>query len=444
MPQLLAGAAATDITPTAPVYLAGFASRDRPSEGVHDPLHARAVVFQSGDTTAAIVSCDLIGLTAASIAAIRSRVGQATGIPAAHVMVACTHTHSGPTMGVLRHPGLDADLVRATEAKIADAVVAAHRALRPAAIGCGLGHARISINRRQHQRHCLTGLAHKNDGPCDDAVLVVRVDDTEHGAPLARLVGHACHPVVLAGSSYPISADFPGQVAAAIEAQRPSAPCAVLNGACGDINPEIVGGTFRDAQRLGRTVARAALGVDATLRLRPDAPVAIAQETVQAPLAPLPPRADIQHLLERRHEELDARLARGTLSRERYENDYELAWARDALAEHRRGARVTTRPIEVHALRLGDALLVGLPGEVFVQIGQAVRAASPLPCTFVVGYANGNVGYLPTAQAFPEGGYEVDGAPRFYYGIYGFAPGIEAALMAAAASAVQRLATATG
>lgn len=440
MAPLLAGAARVNITPYVGAFLAGFAGRDHGSEGVGDELHARAVVLEAGETTAALVACDLIGLSEASVAAIRERVEQATGIPGGHVMVACTHTHSGPTMGILRHPGLDVELVHVTERKIAGAVIAAHRGLRRAALGVGTGQARIGINRRQRRLNGSAGIGQNPAGPIDETVLAVRIDDAERGEPLALIVGHACHPVVLAGQNYLISADYPGQTAAFVEEACPGAVCLFVNGAFGDINPEVVGGTFEDARRLGRVVAAEALRVAGGIEPHAEAAVAVAGQTVEAPLAGLPPADELHQLIENRTWELDGQLAQRRISRERREDDQLLGWARDALAEWDKPRRPASRPLELQGLRLGDGLLVGMPGETFVEIGAAVRAAAPLAATFVVGCANGNVGYIPTARAFAEGGYEVEGAPKFYRGIYAFAPGVEQAVVSGAIEVAEGLA----
>ncbi len=441
MAQLLAGAAKANITPYVGAFLAGFGNRDHGCEGVHDELFARALVLQSGDTIVAIVSCDLIGLTRSSIEAVRKQIEAATGIPAGHVMLACTHTHSGPTMGLLRHPGLDPELVHVTEKKIAGAVVMAHRALAEAALGSGKGRARVGINRRERKPDGSTALGKNPDGPIDPDVGVLRVDGSG-GMPLAILVNHACHPVVLAGGNYQVSADYPGQLAAFVEGVYPGATCLYLNGCCGNINPTVVGGTFEDARRAGVFLGAEAVQVAETLRTAPDAGLASATTVVEAPLAPLPSAEEARNTVEQRTRALDEKLAKGEITRALYDADWQRGWARDVMAEFGKTDRQRTRPLEVHGLRLGDALLIGTPGETFVEIGLAIKAASPVPKTLVAAYANGNVGYIPTARAFDEGGYEVEGAHKFYYGVYRLTPEVEGLVTDAAVALARELASA--
>ena len=424
MLQLLAGSAKANITPYVGAFLAGFGSRDHGCEGVHDELFARAVALKSGETAVAAVSCDLIGLTRESIETIRRQVEAATEIPASHVMLACTHTHSGPTTGVLRHPGLDAELVRVTEKKIAGAAIMAWRSMVGASLGAGKGRARIGINRREKKPDGSICLGKNPEGPTDADVGVIRINDAR-GEAIALVVNHACHPVVLGGGNYLVSADYPGQVAAFVERVYPGATCLYLNGAGGDVNPTTVGGGFEEARRVGVFLGSQAVGVAETIRTAPDASLAVRQTTVDAPVAPLPSAEEARELTERQTRLLDEQLARGEISRARHDADWQRGWARDVLAEYGKVDRQRAKPLELQAIRLGDALLIGTPGETFVEIGLAIKAASPVAKTFVVGYANGNVGYIPTAKAFEEGGYEVESAHKFYYGVYRFTPEVE-------------------
>ncbi|MFP4058563.1 MAG: neutral/alkaline non-lysosomal ceramidase N-terminal domain-containing protein [Candidatus Brocadiia bacterium] len=430
MPRLRAGIARANLTPYVGAFLAGFASRDRPSEGIHDELFARALVLEAGQRTVALVTCDLVGLGTDSVGRIREHVEEATAIAPDAVMVACTHTHSGPTTGILRHPGFDPHLLAVTERKIAGAVAEAHRSMAEAALGWGTGQVPIGVNRRERGDDGAMRLGRNDAGPVDHELGVLRVDGAE-GRPMALVAVYACHPVVLGGGNYLVSADFPGQLAALVERVHPGALCGFLNGACGNINPPRVGGSFEDARRLGMRLGAEALAAAERVECRPEVVLEARQAVADAPLDDLPPAGEARDLVEARTKELDQQLARGELSRELADADPALGYARDVVTEYGNPRRPSSRPLELHALRLGEGLVVGMPGETFVELGAAIQAASPLPHTFVVGYANGTVGYIPTDAAFQEGGYEVERAHQFYRGIYRFAPGTEAAVVEA-------------
>ncbi|MFW6163772.1 MAG: neutral/alkaline non-lysosomal ceramidase N-terminal domain-containing protein [Planctomycetota bacterium] len=423
MAQLLAGAARATFTPYVGAWMAGFASRDHGCEGVHDDLYARALVLRAGETTVGLVGCDLIGLSPDSVARVRQRVEAECDIAADHVMVACTHTHSGPTVGPLRHPGMDVELMHVLERQVAGSVVAASRSMAEASLGVGKGTTAIGINRRERQADGSMRLGRNPDGPVDPELGVLRMDAAD-GRPVAIAVTHACHPVVLGPRNYLISADYPGQVAALLETVHPGAVCPYFNGTCGNINSTPVGGSFADARRLGLMAGGEALRVAAEVETSADVELAVQSVVVDAPLAPLPPAGELRAWLAGHEAALDRQLAEGQITAFRRNNDLPSMWARDALHAIEERCVETTRALELQALRLGDALLVTTPGETFVEIGLAIKAASPLPNTFVLGYTNGNVGYIPTAAAFDEGGYEVERAYQFY-GLHNFAPGVE-------------------
>ena len=437
MAQLVAGAAKAIITPYVGAWMAGFAGRDHGCEGVHDDLHARAIVLRAGETAVGLVGCDLIGLSPDSVARIRERVEAASGIAADHVMVSCTHTHSGPTVGPLRHPGLDVELVHVIERQIAGAVIAASRSMAEASMGVGKGTTSIGVNRRERQADGSMRLGKNPTGLIDPEIGVLRVNDAD-GRALAIAATHSCHPVVLGGSNYWISADWPGQLCALVESVYAGAVCPCYQGTCGNINSDPVGRTFDDARRLGITAGSEVLRVAESIETAADVGLAVKHVVVDAPLAGLPPADEARALLTKREAELDRQLAEGKLSQVRHDYDLAVLWARDVLREHEKGELRETRPLELQALRLGDALLITTPGETFVEIGLAVKAASPLPHTFVLGYTNGNIGYIQTAKAFDEGGYEVDSAYKFY-GIYNFAPGVEQVVTEAGVAMAQEM-----
>jgi len=423
MAQLRAGVSKAILTPYVGAYMAGFAGRDHGCEGVHDDLHARAVVLESDGTTVAMVGCDLIGLSPDSVARIRERVATETEIAADHVMVACTHTHSGPTVGPLRHPGLDVELVHVIEKKVAGAIVAASRTMGEARFGVGKGTTRIGINRRERKADGTMALGKNPAGLIDEETGVLRIDDAQ-GRVLALCATHSCHPVTLGSRNYFISADYPGQVAALLESVHEGAVCPYFNGTCGNINSMPCGGTFDDARRLGVIAGSAALQVAEGIEMSDDVGLAVKQAFVDAPLSPLPPADELRRLVEARKKQTQAAFEKGEISAVRRDHDLTVLWATDALAEYEKPELRKTRRLEIQALRLGDALLITTPGETFVELGLAIKAGSPLPNTFVLGYTNSNIGYIQTAESFDEGGYEVVSAYKFY-GIYNFAPGVE-------------------
>lgn len=430
---LRAGTAKANITPYVGILLSGFGGRRQGTDGIHDDLHARAVVLDDGDTKVALASCDLIGFSLDSIAAIRELAGQMTGIPAEHLLIAATHTHSGPTMNILRMSTQDPEWVSIVEKKVAGAIAEAHANLTEATLGVGIGNARIGINRRERTPEGTIKLGKNPSGPIDTDVGVMRVD-TKDDKPIAAIIHHPCHPVVLGGNNNYVSADFPGAATGFIEQVKPGIRALFINGCAGNINSVPVGGAFADVRRLGTILGAEALKTYEAIECASDIRIRCATEHVEVPLQELPSIADMEKRIEQRTKELGP-----GVPPEEVERSPLVSYARDVIAERQRGKPKRSRVIEMQAIALGDAVLVTTPGETFVEIGQAIKAGSPFEHTLVTGYTNGVIGYIPTAKAFDEGGYEVTSSYQFYYGTYSLAPGVEQAVIDAGIRLAQRV-----
>jgi len=207
MGNLKAGVARVDVTPPVGIHLGGFAGRIGPSQGVHDPLYAKALALSDGDETAILVVADILSLPRDLVEGVRASIQGITGVGKGGVMVAATHTHSGPeTIGI--KAGLDDPYISAylkvLEKYLSGVAYMAWRNMAEARIGGGRGDAVIGFNRR------------KRENSIDSEVGVIRVDDNE-GNPLAVVVNYPCHAVVLGPENLLISADYPGYVNAVLE-----------------------------------------------------------------------------------------------------------------------------------------------------------------------------------------------------------------------------------
>jgi neutral/alkaline ceramidase-like enzyme len=434
MEQLMAGAAEVVITPPAGIDLTGYANRPSAAVGKHDDLYARALALQgeqSGGSRLALVSIDVLGFEIGDADRLRRLVEQEAGIPAAAVLLNCSHTHAGPATMALRglgqrDPAYDTLLAR----WIAGAVRAAHDRLEPAVLRWGETQAWIGRNRREQRPDGRMVIGANEGGPYDPRVATLRLDRAD-GSPLAIWFSHATHPVTYGSDNVRFSADYPG---AAVETVRRLAPggsadftALFAQGCCGDINPRRRGGG-PEAQTSGRILgAAAAIAAEESTAIGA-APLAAALETLALPT--LPPAVEEARALKERHaarrEELRAEGAGAYRLRQ---PEAMIAWADDALAAAQRPPEERTLPFPVQALRLGPVAVVAMAGEVFVRIGQEIARRSPFPHTVVLGYSNGLLGYVPTADAYPLGGYEVSDAYR-YFGTLMIAPESEALILA--------------
>ncbi len=437
-----AGAAAADITPPVGTDLSGFGGRPSGNEGIHDNLMAKALVVDDGEQMAALVTCDLIGVTDEMVQFVRSGVERETSIPGNRVMLSASHTHSGPSTGVLRAMGRPHEpyLGHVRDAMVS-IVRSAFDSREPAVIRHGRGPARVGRNRRERQPDGGMRLGHNPTGPIAPYVDVIRADGTD-GSPIAIWSSHAAHPVTLGGKNLLVSADYPGYAQRFVSrayTEDGAEPVAMFaQGCCGDINCERDEGTFAEARRLGERLGASIVKTAESAEPIPELRIASAIHTVELPLQDPPPIEEAEARVEEQRKALaSARESGDPPGRTRLHAGL-LTWAEEVHELARRGATGLTQAFDMQAIRLGPIMVVGLPGEVFIEYAQAMEEASPAVQTVVLGYTNGCIGYVPTEQAFSEGGYEVDNAIR-YYGRTMLAPECEGLILARATELLQEV-----
>lgn len=405
---MIAGAAKVDITPSGPVWMDGMI-REHKSEGVHDPLHARALYLASEDTGRGfvIVSADVCALRTQDADIVRAQASVRTGLPADHIIVAATHTHSGPAAKGFFNPveeeyvaGLRRKLVQVIEDALARAV--------PAAAGCASGEEHtISHYRRlladdgrviMNWEPVPAGRTVKTLGEPDPEVGVTVVTErAEPGRTICVLFNHAGHPNVMSGDNYLLSADYPGFACGRIE-DALGGTAVFVNGAQGSV--DIDGLKDRDWEGVARAGSALADAVVETAR-----------------------RVELSDGLDVRASSVRYLIARRDFT------PAELDWAEDVLAKT--GGRVEAHPdgigddykallysrlaarsepmqVEQTCAAIGDTAYISFPGELFTEIGLKIKKRSPFARTCIIGLANGCIGYVPTREAISQGGYEVD------------------------------------
>src|SRR5947209_2682647 len=228
--NLRAGVARVTITPPIGTPMIGFAGRGA-ADGLHDDLTATALVLEgpvagsTGEVTrVALVACDLLFLMSEEVHAVRQAVATLTDVPAANVVVACSHTHYGPSTTTSRGeaPQIGPYLANLVH-QLAGAVAMARARAVPARLGWGQGEVKVGINRRERIASGEIILGQNPAGPVDPRVAVLRIDKAG-GSPLAAVLNYACHPVSLSSRCTHISADFPA-VARGLVEQATGATC---------------------------------------------------------------------------------------------------------------------------------------------------------------------------------------------------------------------------
>ncbi len=410
MGELKAGVAEVNITPPIGVSLCGFGNRKGPAETVYDDLFARALVLDDGKTRLGIVTSDLIGFAPDLVERIRGLVERASGIPGGCLLLNGSHSHSGPTVMPFRSMGQrDEAYEDVLCRKVAGAVRMAADRLEAVSLQVGREPVRIAHNRRARRNGRMT-IGHNPDGPEAPWVDVLRID-RRTGSTLGLFYMTAAHPVNLRGLGF--SAEFPGYAARSIRRELNGALPMFAQGCCGDINCTPMDGTLRTTRRHGEL-----LGGAAVTAARRAAPLAGRCLAAVLRVIDLPTRIPSVDEAERALEEQKERVMREERNPDSTEyliRQYrgQIGWAEDYLQAARNLPHGSVA-FEIQAMRIGEAALVAYPGEMFVDYQLEMDRTSPFEKTFTLGYANGCIGYVPTAEAFPEGGYEVDQAYRYY------------------------------
>lgn len=263
--------------------------------------------------------------------------------------------------------------------------------------------------------------------------------DDGDGKIIGVVFHHAAHPVVLGANNVAISADYPGVTARVLERALGDGGLAMfLQGCCGNINALRVGGTFEECERLGRALAGAAMRAAALAEPVETTPIRVHREVIQLPLLPPPSVEEAQKLVEAHRKALHEAEQAGNAVRARVERGM-VRWAEDVYELARSGRTDLHQPFEISVIRVGDVAFVGLSGEVFIEYAQSIQAQSPIGKTMVLGYTNGCIGYVPTAAAYSEGGYEVETAYK-YYGTLMIAPESERIIIDAALRILREIA----
>jgi hypothetical protein len=442
---LLAGVARADITPPIGISHANWGAQTHErAAGIDLPLTVTALALGGGETTSLIVDVDVCWLWEPLASECQAAIVELTGLPAESIRISYSHTHSAPAGGRSQSwvsggtemlDGYHENLRRCA----AGAAWRALNSMQPARIAATEGTSSISVNRRyQRPGDNVVVVGRNRDGILDPAVNVLRID-TLDGNPLAAIVHFGCHPITVGPDNDQITPDYPGVVRNVV-GEATGATTLFLQGAAGDVGP--VRGVASDGanqyKRLGTILGLEAarlwweadpvvteeqylgtLESGAPLAMyadtpRPDTPAAIrvVRTKVEVPVREAAGADALAAELERHTAELARLRAEGGS-----DEDIKLVTMKAKRASmranlNRRIEGKSTLPVEIFATIIGnDIALLAISVEMFAGTGLAIKTGSPFAHTLVSGYTGPNDGYLPTAEAYPLGGYEIEVTP---------------------------------
>ena len=425
--ELFVGVSEVDITP--PV---GYAQYRGESTGIYDPLFAKAIVFQQGDEQAALVVCDLISITRDFSIEVRTAASELTGIPYANIIVAATHTHTGPRYhaeineyierkrsGEMRSEdenSYEAQLLQAVIESIVKADQAAIQVIPESGSAYAEG---LAFNRRYIMKD---GRVRFNPGvgnpdvirpvgPVDPEVGIILFRRATDDHPTGSLTSFANHTDTVGGMEF--TADYPGYLARSLANSMGDDFVSIFGmGTSGDLNHiDVIEASHQEGsesvtQRIGESLAAAFKEEIPNLNRADNPLLAVRSEFIYAPLQEYT-EEELQWALKEESGLLYEERTFLKNMRKRKIRSLENMRSSGEAIPPTVGTGKWTLPVEVQVIQVGEnAAIVGLPGEVFVELGMAIKRNSPFETTLVVELTNSGIAYVPTKEAFAQGDYE--------------------------------------
>lgn len=413
-----AGVASVKVTPTEPMYMAGYASRKTPSEGALSDLMVKVLVLQDEQGKRAVwVTSDLISIPQPLREQVAERIKDRFKLDPAGLLMNCSHTHCGPVVrdnvetSVMyqvepEHAKRIEDYFVKLRDQIVDAIGRAVDDLEEVKLGYSYARCGFAMNRRLP-----SSTGYQNSpypaGPVDHEVPILRVESTDGKKLKAVVFGYACHNTTTAVMQF--NADYAGYAQSEIEATHPGTLALFMMGCGGDQNP-YPRGKIEMAQTHGKSLASA---VEAAL---------------------LPAATDIEGSLKFSYEILDTPFApqtrEGIVALQKSTDTYDQRRGAALMQELEEKGKVReSYPYPVQVMQLGKQVtLVALGGEVVIDYALRIKrelSQKTGAAVWVAGYSNDVMAYIPSERVLTEGGYEGGGAMRFGNLPNTWRPGIE-------------------
>ena len=401
-PVWKAGASSAKITPEGSMWMAGYAARTKPSEGVDLDLFAKALVVQdTAGAKFALVTLDLIGVPRNVRLDVAERVRKDLGIDAAHLAINASHTHSGPELRTLRSNGADDPPRREAEAtayteQLQDTIVRLIKEAAAKAMPAGLDYCSarcgFAMNRRTPDGKGGWNNFPNPNGPVDHAVPVLKVSAAD-GKEIALVFGYSCHCTTLGLQKF--SGDYAGYAQKFLQEAHPTAVAMFVNGCSGDQNPYPRTTTVL-AETHGRTLATAVEAALTTIKKPLTGSIRAAFREIPLAYDKLPTREEL-------------------LAEKASKDKYTAQHGERVLAKlEADGKLAPDYPYPVQVVRLGNDLTwITLGGEVVVDYSLRLKKEIKDPIVWVSGYTNDVMAYIPSLRIWQEGGYEGGGAMRY-------------------------------
>lgn len=414
--MMKSGTARIDMSPVKGEELAGYPHFTRENTGVHDPLFASCLYLNNGRTEIAMITLDILFFSKRHAAAVRERTNELCGIKPENIMISCSHTHSGPwASGRLDIESLEAGKQQPKEyidgliKKIVSIIVKAKTESFEAAIACGTAYCGAEQG--------VGGNRTTKGGPHDPLVSVISVKDMTDKVRCV-FVNYSLHPTFIHEESTVVTADYPCYLRRELEEHTENAVVGFAQGASGNQSSRYYrhGQSFDEAERVGRELGKAAYHVVETAEYKRDIDMAVETVTMPLELCELEPSeiiakrvAEDEAYYKKMIKEDRGYLAIQNANLKLLGSEDQLGYAKMKEAGEKIELLADEQPVEIQIIRLGDACIIGVQGEVFVEYALYIKAMAGFPVVIFNELANGCMpGYLYTPESRILGGYEVD------------------------------------
>jgi len=386
--MIICGAKQIDITPPIGIPLAGYGARLKGSEGIHDSLNAQLVYLSDTSNEVLFIGLDLVAIDADFTTQVRARLNRELGIPETSILLACTHTHSGPDGYANAFPreklNINDSLRQNTIDKIAGAALWTKSSARPATISYGSERITgIGLNRNDPNKEI------------DNELAIVRIDVEEK--PLTVLVNFACHPTVMGADNLQISADLPGTARKFFRIHYPTTIFMFMNGAAGDVSTRFMRRTqgFEELDRFGSILFGASMALMQKTQSLADAHITCKCLPIDLPIRNFPSEKEAKEALKACEDDYLLLKNNSVPQAELRKAETKIQGARIQAQFAVLLKETKTVRSEIQVIQLGNLFIITIPGEPFSGISLAIKASFPNNPVFVVGYANDYMGYFP-------------------------------------------------
>jgi len=414
--MLKSGTARIDISPEKGVELAGYPHFPRENTGVHDPLYASCMYLNNGRTEIAMITLDILFFSKQHAATVRERANKLCGIKPENIMISCSHTHSGPwASGRLDIESLEAGKQQPKEyvenliEKIVSIIVKSKKESFDAAIASGTAY--CGAEQGVGGNRTLKG------GPHDPLVSVISIKDMTDKTRCV-FVNYSLHPTFIHEESTLVTADYPCYLRMELEEQTGTAVIGFAQGASGNQSSRYYrhGQSYDEAERVGRELGKAAYHVVETGEYKSNIDIVVETVTMPLELCELEPSeiiskrvAEDEAYYRKMIKEDRGYLAIQNANLKLLGSEDQLGYAKMKEAGEEIELLADEQPVEIQVIRLDNACIVGVQGEVFVEYALYIKAMAGFPVVIFNELTNGCMpGYLYTPESQFLGGYEVD------------------------------------